>query len=692
MGVVKQLVIAVVMLTLAGSAGAADTIFWTTGRALMPGWGLYPNGETYGGTRSLDQYSAWRAGRLTWVAEFPEDGDYTIFIRRYAGYGHVNVTIDEGPLVCGGRGWTIVDNQSNDRYRWEQLGRVRVTKGSHHVDLDIEGMFDAIVFTTNAAFDPGKDSLPEPVKNPLLRAPRRYRDDSHLRSAAGRRGFVVSSVSSYEEMLNDAVPTTNQLLQTLRVWGAANQYVNGTFTVRALRATEPLTVTVSQLVGSDHIRIGAAEIDLRVVHLRRRTLSIIETVARGVLLPDLLLRDDRTGIPPKGKQGGYGGGRCVTAIPVHESRQFWLTVHVPQGSPSGIYRGTIRLWCTLFRNMSLPVEVEVLPIELKPVEGYYTIYHCSHPIPPEVRKLDGNVVSAQRYAAELKDQVRHGCNAAILYGDGRTLHYAKEAGTTQPPVLMPWPSSDDRGPHDMATAKAMGFPDLYHYGVDEPAGERIAVCRREAEWRTKNGYHMFAAINSREGWEAVKDVVDRPVLSMNVFSGPDNTDVLYARGRGFVPVSYWMGSTHYPLWYRALAGLYNARCGYLGAAPWAYQDFTDHRIWDENDWLHAVAYPDEFGQPIPSLAWEGFRAGVDDVRYLQALDRAIAKVERRLKEPSPGAGLADALANARRVRATRFESITGRLHEYIPALKPDVLDASRREVAEATMVLERNTR
>src|SRR5438477_193471 len=102
--------------------------FWTTGKALMPGWGFYPNGETYGGTKSLDEYSAWRAGRLIWVAEFPADADYTIFVRRYAGSGHVKVTIDEGVPVNGGKGWTPIDNQSNVRYRWDHVGQAHVTK------------------------------------------------------------------------------------------------------------------------------------------------------------------------------------------------------------------------------------------------------------------------------------------------------------------------------------------------------------------------------------------------------------------------------------------------------------------------------------------------------------------------------------------------------------------------------------
>jgi len=494
-------------------------------------------------------------------------------------------------------------------------------------------------------------------------------------------------------MLNDHVPTTNQVIQALRLWGAADQYVNGSFVVRAVRATEPLVVSLSELVGPQSQRIAADSIDLRVVGLRRRTLNLVETCSRAVLLPDLLLRDDRTIIPPKGNQGGYGGGRCITAIPAHESRQFWLTLHVPRGAPPGTYKGAIRLRNSLFRGLSLPVEIEVLPIDLKPVEGYYAILHPSHPIPPEVQKRDGHYIPLERYRAELADQVRHGCNAASLYGGAATLSYAKEAGTTQPPVLLQWPAADAHATEYIAQAKALGFSDLYFYGVDEPREpDRLEQCRKEAEWRRQNGYHMMTAINTRDSYEVLKDLVDRPILSMNAFSGPDNPSALYARSKGFVPVSYWMASTHYPLWHRALAGLYNTRCGYLGVAAWSYQDFTDHRVYDESDWFQAVSYPDEFEQPIPSLAWEGYRAGVDDVRYLQALDRAIVAAEERLKKPDPPAGLAEALARAREIRKTHYESISGQYWEYLCNLKPDVLDASRREMADAVVEMEKRLR
>lgn len=655
-----------------------DVSLWTTGSALMPGWGLYPNPNEYGGSKVLGGATAWGTGNLTWVADFPAEGVYQVWVRRYGGYGNVVVSVDE-QQVTGGKG-----GPGGGRYVWVHAGEKQIRRGKHHVDAGIQGcMLDVILFTTKADLNPEKDTLPDPVKQPALRASRAYRDDSIIKPLAGKRGFVVGSVLPYEEQLNDFVPSQERVIDRLKLWGSANQYISGSFAVRALEEAKELAVSLTELAGPNRTKFSAENIDLRVVNLRKRTLVLYDASRPAILCPDLLLRNDRTSMPPKGKQGGYGGGACTTSIPAHESRQFWTTVHVPGGSPAGTYRGSIQILVrgAPARNLSLPVEIEVLPIDLRPVEGYYSIYHPNQPTDPK----GASYVSEQRYLAELKDQVRHGLNAATLYGGFPSLKYAKEAGMTEACCVMSWPDSDAH--QQVEAAKAMGFTDLYYYGVDEPHGDRIEVCRKEAERRMAGGLHMFTAVNSIAAQEATKDFIDRPVYNLYVFGGKDNPAAMYVRSKGFKPISYWTTMVSFPLWYRGLTGLYNTACGYLGVAPWAYQDFPDNRLYNGEDSPHAIAYPDESGDPIPTLRWEAMREGIDDVRYMQALDRAIAAAQERLNRPNPPAGLADALAKAREVRKTRFESISGRWFEYLNRLQPEALDTTRREMAEATVSL-----
>lgn len=688
----KRILAALVLVTLspvssrsvcrADDGTGGHVTLWATADSLMPAWGFYPLSQAYGETKPLGQWAAWCAagndGRLTWVAEFPRGGDYQVWVRHYGGYGKVEVLVDERP-VSGGAG-----GPGGGRYVWRHVGNLAVSKGQHHVDLAVsQGMFDAVLLTTNGELRPAEGPLPKPVDKPTLRALRTYRDDTYLASAAEERGYVIGGATAYEERLYDWLPDKSlpDEFDCLYLWGAAGQHINGTFTIRAVEDVGELTVSLEQLTGPDDTTIGPSEIDVRVVHVRERKNSLFRPSRTRLLVAELLLRDDRTNLPPKGKQGGYGGGRCVTRIPAHQSRQFWFTVHVPGGSPAGVYRGEVSIVGTTSSH-EVPVELELLPVELQPAEGYYAIYHRSQSTDPD----RPHYVSPQRYLAELEDHVRHGLNAATLYGGFSTLDLARRAGMSKAPCLMHWP--DGNAKRQVAAAKKMGFEDLYYYGVDEPnQPDQIERCRNEAERRQRAGLHMFTAINSKVAQAATRDFIDRPVYNIYVFGGKNNAEAMYVRERGFRPISYWVTATTYPLPYRALTGLYNKACGYQGSSPWAYQDYPDDRLYDPDKPAHKVAYPDELGKPIPTLAWEAHRAGIDDVRYLEALDRAIVAARNRLKQPDRPRELSAALDDALRVRRETYESIDGRWFEYLCRIRPGDLEETRRSLADATVRL-----
>ncbi|NUQ61825.1 MAG: DUF4091 domain-containing protein [Pirellulales bacterium] len=656
---------------------AHENTFWTTGDRLLPAWGFYPNGSQYGGTPPSGAASAWTCSGgthvLTWVAEFPASGTYHAWARQYGGYGKVGLTVDERP-PAGARG-----GPGGAKYVWRHLGALDVKAACHHVDITVEGgMLDAVLFTLDADWRPETAQLPPPVEEPRLRGLRVYRDDSHLAAPAGPRGFVTGAVRPYEEIRYDWLPRTEDLIERIRLWGAAGQYVSGTFAVRALRSFDALKAELEQLDGPDGARLGPDAIDLRVVHLRKRNLVMPATRTAIEECPDLLLRDDRTALPPKGPQGGYGGGLCVAGVPAHQARQLWITVHVPPGSRPGIWKGRLRLTGEgPDASAELPVELEVMDLDLRPVEGYYSIYYPNQP----VKEDRPSYVPPERFAAELADQVRHGLNSTTLYGGFETLRAASEAGMRRAPCIMGWPGGD--AAEQIRRAKELGFDGLLYYGVDEPrTPEQVERCLKESARRRKLDLPMMAAINSREAQEALRDAVSHPVYNIKVFDSPGNEQVKYARLKGFQPISYWAASPAFPLYYRLMSGLYNTACGYLGSAPWAYQDFPDDRLYTSP--AHAMAYPDASGLPIPTLRWEAFRDGIDDVRYLQALDRAIAAAEARLGQPDAATKLAGALEEARRARAEHYQSISGRWFQYTFRQQPGDPDRVRWAMAEAT--------
>ena len=96
-----------------------------------------------------------------------------------------------------------------------------------------------------------------------------------------------------------------------------------------------------------------------------------------------------------------------------------------------------------------------------------------------------------------------------------------------------------------------------------------------------------------------------------------------------------------PETYRRNYGLLLWQAGYDGAMNFAYQAGARGNIW--NDWAmplsnrfrkRAMAYP-TVGRPIDTLQWEGWREGVDDVRYLSTLLDIMDKVSQEEGVASP---------------------------------------------------------
>ena len=528
----KAVTIGAAALSLFGSAQAAHqdpSVIWSTAAALAPGWGFWVAPGKRGGTLPLGECARYKtpvvgSGTLTWIAEFPRSGSYQVWVRHCG--NRATVLVDERP-VTGGTGGPNAHNQ----YTWWHLGEKAIQKGSAHVDIVADRtMLDAVLFTLNKDWRPEVGPLPEAVKNPVVRAPRKYREDAHLKDAARATGLVAGRINDpYQEHFNDMVPAREEVLKILRIWGSPNQYVTGTFCLRALERADEVKISLDSLAGPNW-ELDRQHLDLKIAHLRERSIALYceqTTFSNKGFIPDLLLRDDRTGMPPTGKQGGFGSGGCVTSMPAHESRQIWLTAQLPAECPPGELRGNIDILVkgSPERKLSIPVALEVLPIDLQPVEGYYGSYYRADIDPNRTA-----AINPERFLSELRFQVRYGLNAVTLYGGFPMLPYAREAGMTRPPVMMQQPWGDDQV-KQVAKAKAMGFPDLYYYGIDEPTTEeQIKAARVVGERSSQLGIHLQMAVYSPAAYQKLRDYISRPVLQTYNFDLTHHNDAIqYAR-------------------------------------------------------------------------------------------------------------------------------------------------------------------
>ncbi len=142
------------------------------------------------------------------------------------------------------------------------------------------------------------------------------------------------------------------------------------------------------------------------------------------------------------------------------------------------------------------------------------------------------------------------------------------------------------------------------------------LCR----WSQEAGFKLTSAI-TLEGAETLKDTLALPILDLpTAVIGPD---------RRKLPLKeawlYWHPS-HTTTYDRLMAGLCLWYGGYDGFAPWIYK-------WDAFEWDDWVKNPDGYtlmnyvfpgeNGPVPTRQYEGFREGINDVKYLQMLNRRV---------------------------------------------------------------------
>ncbi len=332
-----------------------------------------------------------------------------------------------------------------------------------------------------------------------------------------------------------------------------------------------------------------------------------------------------------------------------ENRQLWVTLHTPVDAPAGNYQAAIELVYRDEVEVVIPVTVEVLPFKLADPDIEYSIYYRGR---LDKNRPEGSVSSEFKSEAQMLADFRnlraHGINNPTVYQKLNTgfldrvmelrqqadinadsLYYLGIVVISNDGVV---PSRLGREVRETRSIVAeYGVSDVYFYARDEARGEEL--------------------IHQLPFWEAVKEAGGKIMAAgwQNTARYPGNFDVtggeedLYVclgtlssseaqrwHSKGKLIFSYQnpTGGYELPKTWRRNYGLLLWQAGYDGGMPYAWQhsygngwnDFDHYRHRDHN-----FTYP-TLDQPIDTVQWEGFREGVDDVRYLATL-AAILETE-----------------------------------------------------------------
>ena len=323
-------------------------------------------------------------------------------------------------------------------------------------------------------------------------------------------------------------------------------------------------------------------------------------------------------------------------IPKKENKQIWITVKVPENAKSGSYSGIITIIAKNGLKKQLKLSCKVLPFKLSPPKIEYAIFYIANLNRPSQSVITESYrKSEEQMLSEFKDMKAHGIEYPVIQMRSfdpielRKIFQLMSKASYVNDILFytSWPKLNinlsflkNTVNNVVKLAQKNGFKQVYFYGVDELKGKRLIAQRPILETIKKAGAKTFVTAIEFNFPSLVGDLVD-----IAIWHGKLNP--LFAKNMHKLYHKAWSYGNpqcgkEEPETYRRNYGLALWKADYDGVCDYAYQCTMGKKIWDDFDFEryrdHVMAYPTINGV-IPTIQWEGFREGVDDVRYLTSL-------------------------------------------------------------------------
>ncbi len=458
--------------------------------------------------------------------------------------------------------------------------------------------------------------------------------------------WIVDPTSN-DNVLPERFPVPGIVGTELAVSACRGEYEPASFVVDAMEELRDVTVRCSD-AKSAGATLPASQIDVRIVKCWWQAGVELDDVRHPTLTPELLLKDPEfVSVNHRQKNHTLKDPQAPrdadelqpVSIPAATAQQFWVTVHVPEDAKAGSYRGRLVLKPRNAPEIVMPLRIEVLPFELEEPALTYSIYYRGQLAADQDGKIDTDRKSPQQYLAELRDLKAHGVSHPTSYqsfGDqglfDRAIELRKEAGIVVDPfyslgIGTGAPTSPEaledletRVRTHLAQVRKHGIKEFYIYGIDEAEGDVLKAERAAFKVAHKAGAKVFVACGGAT-FTLVGDLLDLAV------SSGDDPEKWHDVGHRIFNYAGPQVGLEQPETYRRNYGLGLWKAGYDGAMDYAYQDTFGPSVYVDDDatWRDYIfAYPTVDGV-IDTIQWEGFREGVDDVRYLTTLLQAIER-------------------------------------------------------------------
>jgi hypothetical protein len=342
------------------------------------------------------------------------------------------------------------------------------------------------------------------------------------------------------------------------------------------------------------------------------------------------------------------------ALQAGRFKQFWLTARVPKDAKPGLYKGRIAVTAAGKKLAEIPLALRILPFELPEPKTYadlnreflVTLYSC--PSVSSLMEANGanEALAEKQLLAMMKNMRDHNLMHPMMRtprGEPakRHLELMKEAGLKTRPIVGNFAAhlanSGTLGFDQLMRAKQdaegwrafflknLGHTDVFLQSGDEPGAAWVALMRPAWKLYHENGLKIFTAGHGgmfvTGGY--VYDMHPCAAFPEEAETAKPWNDV----GRAYI--GFYAGQhngSENPAFVRRQHGLlgylsgFSMVCNYeFALGPWNDLAYDLYKPM-------VVAYATHDGL-ADTLAWEGFREGIDDIRYatklLQLAQQAI---------------------------------------------------------------------
>jgi len=474
----------------------------------------------------------------------------------------------------------------------------------------------------------------------------------------------------------------------LRIIAAKGEYESASVVIHALKDIPGLILTAGdfQKEGGGQI-IPKDEIDIRAVKCWYQSgaawIGISSSKTTRKLTPELLLKNDGLVRVDEGEEKNYmtlqfqDGKKEIwisdptnaksamvsyrpEEFPARDSKQllpldlktgvnkqYWITVRVPEDADAGFYTARIRVKRGKDELGGIALRLRVLPFSLPLPKTWYdarkdfisSVYYRGRLSYPD-GSISSERKSEEQLRAELKDMLVHNIFNPACYQDfnnlGAYLRIRNELGMKGLPLYLV--AVETGNPQDEAGFKKIqenvrqiraisatyGAKDVYFYGIDEAKDEKLVSQRKAWDTVHQAGGKMFVA-GYKGHFEKVGDLLD--LLIMAGAPLKNEAQKWHSAGHQIFCYANPQCGPENPEMFRRNYGFLLWKAEYDGAMTYAYQhSFGD--IWNDFDDKtyrdHVFSYPTVDGI-IPTLAIEGYREAIDDIRYGTFLKSLIIK-------------------------------------------------------------------